>query len=30
MEYLLAWGMAAARDLLPRDWAIDEVAERVG
>jgi len=30
MEYLLAWRMAVARDLLRRDCAIDEVAERVG
>jgi len=31
MEYLLAWRMAVAKDLLRRrDLAIDEVAERVG
>ncbi len=31
MDYLLAWRMALARDLLRReDWAIGEVAERVG
>jgi transcriptional regulator GlxA family with amidase domain len=31
MEYLLAWRMAVARDLLRRpDLAIAEVAERVG
>jgi AraC-like DNA-binding protein len=30
MEYLLTWRMAVARDLLRRDCAIDEVAERVG
>lgn len=30
MEYLLAWRMAVARDLLRRDCTIDEVAERVG
>ena len=30
MEYLLAWRMAVARDLLRADCAIDEVAERVG
>ncbi len=31
MEYLLAWRMAVARDLLRRhDVAIAEVAERVG
>ena len=30
MEYLLAWRMAVARDLLRDDCAIDEVAERVG
>ena len=31
MEYLLAWRMAVAKDLLRRhDVALDEVAERVG
>ena len=31
MEYLLAWRMAVAKDLLRRhDFALDEVAERVG
>lgn len=30
MEYLLAWRMAVARDLLRRDCGIAEVAERVG
>ena len=31
MEYLLAWRMAVAKDLLRRhDLGIDEVAERVG
>ena len=31
MEYLLAWRMAVAKDLLHReDVAISEVAERVG
>lgn len=31
MEYLLAWRMAVAKDLLRRrDMALDEVAERVG
>lgn len=30
MEYLLAWRMAVARDLLRRRLPIDEVAERVG
>ena len=31
MEYLLAWRMAVARDLLRRqDLAIGEVAERIG
>jgi AraC-like DNA-binding protein len=31
MEYLLAWRMAVAKDLLRRhDLRIDEVAERVG
>jgi AraC-like DNA-binding protein len=31
MEYLLAWRMAVAKDLLRRhDLAIGEVAERVG
>jgi AraC-like DNA-binding protein len=30
MEYLLAWRMAVARDLLRRDCAIEEVAARVG
>jgi transcriptional regulator GlxA family with amidase domain len=31
MEYLLAWRMAVAKDLLRRhDFRIDEVAERVG
>lgn len=31
MEYLLAWRMAMAKDLLrSRGMAIDEVAERVG
>ena len=31
MEYLLAWRMAVAKDLLRReDLALSEVAERVG
>jgi AraC-like DNA-binding protein len=30
MEYLLAWRMAVARDLLRQDLSIAEVAERVG
>ena len=31
MEYLLAWRMAVAKDLLRRhDLRLDEVAERVG
>jgi AraC-like DNA-binding protein len=30
MEYLLGWRMALARDLLRREVAIAEVAERVG
>jgi AraC-like DNA-binding protein len=30
MEYLLAWRMAVARDLLRHDHGIAEVAERVG
>ncbi|APR76010.1 Transcriptional regulator, AraC family protein [Minicystis rosea] len=30
MEYLLAWRMAVARDLLRSDCGISEVAERVG
>ncbi len=30
MEYLLAWRMAVAKDLLHKDLGIDEVAERVG
>lgn len=30
MEYLLAWRMALAKDLLRRDVALAEVAERVG
>ena len=31
MEYLLAWRMAVAKDLLRRhDFGLDEVAERVG
>ena len=31
MEYLLAWRMAVAKDLLRRhDFRLDEVAERVG
>jgi len=31
MEYLLAWRMAVAKDILDRrDLAIEQVAERVG
>ena len=31
MEYLLAWRMAVAKDLVYRhDFRLDEVAERVG